>query len=262
MKGNLLIFGGTTEGRILAEACSSQGRPVVVCTATGYGQGMVAALPHVAVHAGRMDAECMVSFIKNGKFTDVIDATHPYALEVTENIKAACARAECPYLRVIREDTATDEEGGIFSVPDEDAAVTFLSGTTGNIFLATGSKSLSRFCALPGYASRLYVRVLPDAGVIAHCNALGLLGKHIIAMQGPFPHSLNVALLRHLDCRYLVTKSSGKEGGLEAKISAAREVEAQVVVVRRQTQDTGYTLAEIMRFLELEHFRPGNAPVK
>ena len=249
MKGKILLFGGTTEGRALAEACSRQGRPTVVCLATDYGQGMVAALPHVTVRTGRMDADSMTLFIKDEEFAIVVDATHPYALEATDNIRAACARAGCSCLRVIRDDTTPCHASGVLLVPDAPAAVACLAATAGNIFLATGSKTLDIFCTLPDYAARLYVRVLPDARAIARCNALGLHGKHIIAMQGPFSHALNAALLRHLECRYLVTKSSGREGGLEAKTSAAREVGATMIVVQRQGPDAGYTLAETMQLL-------------
>ena len=252
MKAKLLIFGGTTEGRALALACSRQGREAVVCTATGYGQELVEALPHVTVHSGRMDALAMAAFIQNGEFGAVVDATHPYAIEVTDNIQKACAGAGCRYVQVHREDTAGPEGSeGIHSVPDVAGAVAYLAVTTGNILLTTGSKTLEAFCALPGFQERLFARVLPDAATIAHCNALELHGKNIIAMQGPFSHDLNAALLRQLDCRFLVSKKSGREGGLESKLSAARQVGVEVVLIRRSSPETGCPLAEVLRLLGL-----------
>ena len=70
----------------------------------------------------------------------------------------------------------------------------------------------------------MFARVLSIQNVIETCRMLGFEGKNLIAMQGPFSKELNAAMLRQYDCRYLVTKDSGKAGGFEEKIQAAREI--------------------------------------
>ena len=82
------------------------------------------------------------------------------------------------------------------------------------------------------------------AEVIERCFALGYGGKQIIAMQGPFSYTLNVALLRHYDCRYLVTKNTSQAGGMDEKIAAARDNDVTVVLIERPVQESGLTLAE------------------
>ena len=251
MKDRILIFGGTTEGRILCEAFSKSGRDATVCTATAYGGAVVDSLPHIRARSGRMDAEAMAGLIIAGSFGTVIDATHPYANEVTRNIREACDKVHCAYIRVIRGERPEPGASGIRSVPDMDAAVDYLAGTIGNILLATGSKDLARFCRLPGFQDRLYARVLPDATVITACNELGFAGGHLIAMQGPFSHDLNLALLRQFSCMFLVTKSTGRAGGLDEKISAARAAGAEVILVERPDRESGHTLDAVLGLMGL-----------
>lgn len=251
MKGNILIFGGTVEGRLLCEACSKNRREAVVCTATAYGSALVHGLPHIRVHSERMTTEAMAGFIASRAFSAVVDATHPYARDVTRNIREACAKAGRAYIRIAREERESPCSSGIRSVPDMDAAVDYLAGTFGNVLLTTGSKALPRFRRLPDFARRLYVRVLPDAEVIRACNDLGFAGERIIAMQGPFSHDLNLALLRQCGCAFLVTKNTGRAGGLDEKISAALEAGAEVILVERPEKESGYTLDEALALLGL-----------
>ena len=78
---------------------------------------------------------------------------------------------------------------------------------------------------------------------------LGFEGKNLIAMQGPFSKELNAAMLRQYDCRYLVTKDSGKAGGFEEKIQAATECGAIPVIIGRPVQEKGISVKECKRML-------------
>ena len=108
----ILIFAGTTEGRALSEALADAGIAHTVCVATEYGEIVLKEHPLVNVHRGRMDQEEMRHFIEKGNFLAVVDATHPYATVVTQNIKAAMKDLSIPYLRLKRE----REEGRIEGV--------------------------------------------------------------------------------------------------------------------------------------------------
>ena len=95
--------------------------------------------------------------------------------------------------------------------PEE--AAEFLSGTEENIFLTTGSKELAKFTVIPDYKERIFARVLSVPSVIQSCAELGIEGKHLIGMQGPFSAEINEAMLRQFQCSYLVTKDTGLAGG-------------------------------------------------
>ena len=86
----VLIFAGTTEGRILAEYASAHSIRCFVSVATDYGKSLLEKLDNITVLTGRMDEKAMEHFIEEKDIRLVIDATHPFAREVTENIKEAC----------------------------------------------------------------------------------------------------------------------------------------------------------------------------
>ena len=91
---NILIFAGTTEGRRLSEALAGTGIAHTICVATEYGEIVLKEHSLVHVHRGRMNREEMQEYLESDAFDIVVDATHPYAEAVTENIKAAVATAQ------------------------------------------------------------------------------------------------------------------------------------------------------------------------
>ena len=95
------------------------------------------------------------------------------------------------------------------------------------------------------FKERLYARVLPMTSVVEQCIALGFQGKHLICMQGPFTVELNQALLKQINAKYMVTKDSGSNGGLDEKLEAAKKANAIPIVIGRPTQETGYSLSLI-----------------
>lgn len=108
----LLIFGGTTEGRLLAEYCHENGIRAFVSVISGYGAQLLPKSELIQVAAGRMTAEEMASFMKEKGILTVLDATHPYAFEATGNIREACGSLGVKYYRVVREASGLPEEWG------------------------------------------------------------------------------------------------------------------------------------------------------
>ena len=78
---------------------------------------------------------------------------------------------------------------------------------------------------------------------------LGFEGKHLIAMQGPFSEEMNLALLHQTRARYFVTKESGKAGGFEEKLKAAKKAGAVLIVIGRP-QERGRSVQEVCHFIE------------
>ncbi len=239
----LCIFAGTTEGRSLVRALRGAYR-VTACVATEYGRETLAGIEGVRVLAGRMDADGMAAFFRENRFSRVLDATHPYAREATENIRAACERTGTPLLRVLRD---TGADGGAVTVGSVREAAEFLAGREGRVLLTTGSRELSAFAGLdPG---RVWARVLPLSASLAACAEAGLPASHVIAMQGPFSREMNAATLRQIGARWLVTKSSGAAGGFQEKLDGARDAGAISVVVGPPPERGGVTVEEALRAL-------------
>lgn len=242
----VIVFAGTTEGYEISGWLQRHGIPALACVATEYGSRSLTEDSCLSVRTGRMDREEMEQEIRKQEPALVIDATHPYAVEVTENIKAACG-GKVPYLRLLRGSGRLP--GQCVYTDSLEEAVEYLRQTRGNILVTTGSKELAAFTGLPDYRERIYARVLSLPEVMASCAALGIEGKHLIGMQGPFSRELNEAMLRQYDCRYLVTKDTGKQGGFPEKWEAASACGCTLVVIGRPTQEQGLSMEQTKRRL-------------
>lgn len=223
---------------------------VYACVATDYGKELLpTGLDHIRIRSGRLTEDEMTALMEENRFDAVIDTTHPYADAASENIKAACGRAGCEYIRVLRASGADNQEGCLFFGSHE-AVAEYLDQTEGNVLLAIGSKELTKYTKVRDYQSRLYARVLPMVEVVENCYILGFTGEKLICMQGPFTADLNTALIRQVNARYVVTKDSGEPGGFQEKYRAAKETGVELLVIGRQKEEEGISLEELLKRLE------------
>lgn len=244
----VLLFAGTTEGRELAEFLERQGVVCDVCVATEYGQQLLdQKMTGHRIYTGRLTMEEMSDLMRSTAVDLTVDATHPYATVVSDNIRGACRNTGCTYLRLLRD--VQETEGQCVFVETVEEAVNYLAGTTGNILAATGSKELEKYTALPDYKERVFARVLSTRESVDASVNLGFQGKNLICMQGPFGEELNYAMLKQVNARFLVTKESGKTGGFPEKMRAAARAGARLVVVGRPAEAAGYSALEIRRIL-------------
>jgi len=241
----ICIFAGTSEGRKLVERLCGRGLQMTVCVATEYGEVLLGEHPDVETRAGRMDQTQMEEMLRGKGFDLVVDATHPYADKVTENIASACQKIGVEYLRLLR-DSNSDDSDGVF-VENTAACVEYLKSTEGNILLTTGSKELPAYAELH---DRIYTRVLPMQASLVICAQSGFAPERIIAMQGPFDEAMNLALLKLTKAKYMVTKDTGGPGGYGAKISAAKKAGVQAIIIGRPMQRDGLDLDAVIRLME------------
>ena len=183
----------------------------------------------------------------------VVDATHPYAVEVSANIRSAAARTGVSLVRLVRTGDSGENQDRLAQGCDAvyvDSAVSaaaYLAETEGRILLTTGSKELGAFREIP--ADRLYVRVLPTAESIGACGEAGIPYRNTIAMVGPFSREMNAATLRQYQIAWMVTKESGKAGGFDEKMEACRETGARPVVIARP-KESGFSMEEVLALIE------------
>lgn len=253
----ILIFAGTTEGRRLSEYLAEAGIAHTICVATEYGEIVLKEHPLATVHRGRMNREQMQAYLKEGAFDVVVDATHPYAAAVTENIREAVALAQkkesiltISYMRLKRETESEDDGTEVSFFAENESCARALEKISGNILLTTGSKELNVYCQSESVKERLYVRVLPGIESLKICMEQGIQGKQILALQGPFSEELNEAILRQYQIRCLVTKKSGRAGGYEEKLEAARKAGIPVFVVGQASEECGDSFETVCKKLE------------
>ncbi|MBQ9865559.1 MAG: precorrin-6A reductase [Lachnospiraceae bacterium] len=251
----IIIFGGTTEGRLLSDMLLAAGLIHTVSVATQYGREMLEENERRRLIIGRMDADQMCAFLQEEGFgaEDVcVDATHPYAVEVSANIKKAAGNTPCRYIRVSRDEEAPDVSADLVSVFDDlEKCCSALKDTQGNILLTTGSKELKEYIRYMGADAlkRTYIRVLPSAESIRICEDEGVESKHIIAAHGPFSREFNLAMIRQYDIKHLVTKESGSRGGFDEKTLACADAQIKAYVIKRPDDIPGVDIYEAFRIL-------------
>ena len=244
---DILLFGGTTEGRELSEALKKNNIPAMVCVASEYGESLLEPGGSLQVHAGRLDEAAMASLMEREQPRLVLDATHPYADGVSHCIQRACAATGMTYRRVLRQSAM---EEGCLTFPDMAALIDWLKGQEGIIFSSLGSKEARALSEIPDFEQRVWLRVLPSLEGLEGCLKAGFPAKHIICMQGPFSRELNEAMFRAAGADILVTKESGAAGGFTEKLAAARNCGMTTAVLTRPKDTDGLTAAEWLRRIE------------
>lgn len=244
----VLVFAGTTEGRRLAEYLLKRKVRVHICVATEYGESLLQEHENLTITHERMNHEQMMKLIEELQPDFVVDATHPFAKEVTENIKRACEETKKSYLRLLRETMGKDSN--VVYVDSLEEAVSYLEDTKGNILVSTGSKNIEVYTGLTDYQQRIYARVLSVKASLEKCEAVGIIGKHLICMQGPFSTEMNVATIRDFQIEWFVTKESGMTGGFQEKLEACERTGAKLLVIGRPEEEDGYTYHEICMYLK------------
>ena len=269
-----VIFGGTTEGRELSQALAAEGADVIVSVATHVGTEEQGAADGITISEGLKDEAGMRELIRGADV--VIDATHPYAVVVTENIRLAAEKEGVERLRVVRAESgfgstaksgagstkdAAPETGtdgaddvpadaawaGIHIAADaEDAAEKALqiAGPKGRVLLTTGSKDLATYASVID-PEQLVARVLPLVQSIELCEKAQIPHRNIVAVQGPFSEELNRAVIRDYEAKVMITKESGRAGGFLEKIRACEACGIPAIVIARPQED-GLSYDEVL----------------
>jgi len=237
----LWVFSGTSDGNALANELAGQGYPVVVSAATEYG-GEVAAqhCSGVSVWAGHQGVEAQRQALSQNQARVIVDATHPYANLISEQLMGLSQSLNIPYLRFERPSSFAADSGIECNSTEQAAEQAIVLGR--RIFLTTGSKDLAVFLQAPGAAEReWFVRVTPEPEFIQRAIDLGVPRSHICAMQGPFSEAFNTALWRDLKIDCVITKDSGDAGGYQAKVAATQALNLPLLVIKRPKLEYPFT---------------------
>ncbi|MBF8983578.1 cobalt-precorrin-6A reductase [Lutibacter sp. B2] len=229
----ILILSGTQDAREIIDLLLEKSYPLIITTATSYGASLISQHPLCEVIAKKCNQHEIEEIIKDRKVKLLIDATHPYATEVSKNAMNACEHSNIFYFRYQRNESELDDyKGFIQYVIDYEEAAEKLKDIKGNILLTTGSKTLETF-AKKLDPNRLFPRVLPTSDVILKCEKLNILPSNIIAMQGPFSIDMNLEIIKKYNIEVIVTKESGTIGGTLEKIEAAKSSKSQILMIKR-----------------------------
>lgn len=228
----ILLFAGTSEGRKLFELLKENKISCITSVATEYGSDLLKGNKLCKVIKGRMNAQEMSSVIKKEGIICVVDATHPFAKEVSVQIKKACKETSVKYIRLKRNTYCGLSYDKAFYFDSIEKISEYLTGKKGNIFVTTGSKELKLLTKKIKNKERVFARILPSFESLLLCKDAGIPSKNIIAMQGPFSEELNKIMFLQTEAKYVVLKESGSTGGFAEKVSAAQMCGAQVLILK------------------------------
>jgi len=239
----ILIFAGTTEGRQTAEFCAKHHIHAAVCTATEYGAKLIPDSEYLTIFPGRMDCIQMFDFLREQNTKLVIDATHPYAVEVTCNVRKACAMTGVRYVRLLRERTEEIHGETVRTIPE---LIQLLNQNDDIILSTLGSNALEDLTKVRDYQSRIWVRVLAWKDAYENCRKLGY--QHIIAATPEISVASNIRHIQESGAKILITKESGNAGGYPEKIQAAEICQIRTITLIRP-QETGLNPDEVKQIL-------------
>lgn len=251
----IFVLAGTQDGREIAKLLLEKGHDVAASVVSRYGGELLAhnCGQRCLINDKPLDQEALQAYMQEHKISLLVDASHPYAANVSRNAMEVCTSLAVPYIRYERDLSALDYEK-ITVVHSYEEAAQAAAALGNNIFLTTGSRNLEKFVQSPALqGSELTARVLPTAEVIALCESLGLDAGHIVALQGPFSKELNLELFKRYGAEVIITKNSGTIGGTDTKLAAAKELGLPLVLIDRPQLDyprIGHSYEDIQDFVE------------
>ena len=240
------VIGGTKDSRDFIESFPFK-ENLVVTTATEYGGKLLENIEDIKVFCKRLDLEGMNKFIEENNIEKIIDLSHPYAEEVSRNAIESSKVKEIDYIRFERENLVSED--GVIEFSELDIMIKYLEELEGNILVTLGSNNLHKFQNIKN-KSNIYFRILPKWEMIKKVEDLGVLPKNIIAMQGPFSKELNVAMMRQLNIKYIVSKKGGNTGGEREKIDSAKEIGAISIMLSRPNVEYPVVFSHIEKLIK------------
>ncbi|EEE37552.1 precorrin-6x reductase [Rhodobacteraceae bacterium KLH11] len=219
---NLLILGGTTEANALAKSVAGQGIPAIYSYAGRVDTPRPQPIPTRV--GGFGGAAGLARYIRDHRISHVVDATHPFAAQMSRNAVNVCDATGIPLVALTRAPWASGAQDRWQHVPDIAAAVGALSGPAQRIFLAVGRMHLADFATQPQHHYLLRLVDQPQE--------LPMPNRDVIVSRGPFSVEGDVALMERHNTELVVSKNAGGTGA-RAKLDAASALGVPVLMIDR-----------------------------
>lgn len=232
MKKTILLLSGTSEGPVLARALLEAGFAVAATvTRAEAREHLFGQMQHtMTVEVQGFTEASLSSVLAQGGADLVLDATHPFAVRITQIASAVCARLHLPYVRYQRPDW--EPPAGTVYAASYAAAADVLPALGSRILLTIGAKQLKYFAPLHDRLM-LFARVLPSPVSVQQALDAGFAHASILALRPPFSREFNQSILREYTIDVLVTKASGVAGGVVEKVMAAYDLGLTTLMIRR-----------------------------
>lgn len=226
VSGRLWLIGGTQESVDLAKVIAQNQLPCIISVTTESARSLYPAASTLSVYVGRLNFAQIQQFLQQQQIVAVLDASHPYAVEISQNAIAATFEQKTPYLRYER------------PMLEQGISLDFETLLAGNqlqgqrVLLTIGYRPLHRFQFWHERAT-LFARILPSVIALEAAFKAGFTPNNIICLRPPISADLEKALWRQWQISLVVTKASGTAGGEDIKRSVAAELGIPLIAINR-----------------------------
>lgn len=229
---------GTSEGKTLLSLLNEFTEDIFISTATTYGGELLKDYKYKHLNTTQLDLEGIKKKIIEYHISILIDASHPYALEVTKNAIEACKQCNSTYFRYDRPSIVDKyiDSKNVVLVHDYEDLYNHLSQINGTILNTTGSRNIKKIIEFK-LPNLIIHRVLPTLKVMEELYELEIKPESIVAIKGPISYELNMAFIREHKAKAIITKDSGVQGGTEEKINAAIDSDIKIFVLDRSKEE-------------------------
>ncbi|MEY2985128.1 MAG: hypothetical protein RLZZ568_1745 [Cyanobacteriota bacterium] len=243
----LWLIGGTSESRQLTEKLLAQGFSLVVTVTTPIARHLYPVHPRLTVRVGPLTAQHIWRFLQTENIQAIVDASHPFAVQISQLAAETAQQQRLPYLRFERPLLAATDQ--TVDVPD---LATLQQGEylhQKRVLLTLGAHWLPHFQALHTQAV-LFARILPHPESLQTAIGAGFSPDRLIALRPPISDALERALWQHWRIEVVITKASGSAGGEARKQALAQELGILLVRIARPQPVMGQTTHDIKQIYQ------------
>ena len=244
---------GTSEGRKILSLLNNHTEDIFVSTATEYGGEILKSYKYAYLNTKPLPFDELVDTLREKGVNKLVDASHPYAIEISKNAMKACEILNIEYIRYERPSSVEKFKGEkyIIEVKDYDELYDKLKNIEGNILNTTGSRNLDKILSMK-LENRIIHRVLPSIKVMQECFDKGIKVEDLIAIKGPISYEFNCAFIKEYKANAMILKDSGVEGGTEEKLKSCIDNCIYALVVGRKSVEykkAFYNVEDLVKYL-------------
>ena len=249
---------GTGEGRAILSHVNKYTDEIVVSTATEYGYEIYKEFKAKHFNYRPLNEDEFKDLITKFGIDTFVDASHPYACEVSKTLIKVCNDLNIEYIRYERKSYFNDlkDNENIIFIDKYEYLEELFKNIDGNILNTTGSNNALKIEGWKSEKNRIIHRILPSPKVISRLLDNGISMENIIAIKGPFGFEINNGIIKEYKIKALITKDSGEEGGMKEKIDSALINNVKIIVIKRLEVNYGRkfnNIEEMINFIFLNN---------
>ncbi|MGE5655845.1 MAG: cobalt-precorrin-6A reductase [Actinomycetota bacterium] len=253
-KGRIWLIGGTSESAQLARAIALCGFPCTISVTSETARGLYPSSPLLRIWVGLLDEIELGAFLQEQQIVAILDASHPYAVNISHLAIFAATQWQLPYLRYERlplkpSETLAKPGDRVIDLPNWETLLTgdYLTGQ--RVLLTIGSRPLPLFRSWQKKAV-LFARILPALPALQAALEAGFVGERLMALRQPISADLEKALWQQWQISVVVMKASGDAGGEDVKRKVAAQLGVKLIIIDRPILDYPQQTSDLTRAIE------------